>query len=129
MREDLFDSTDAELVLKGVQGSKEAFETLVDRYQYLSLDRLREPDKFKSWLLGILLNLGKNRLRLVRKKIELATLELGEEDILQIPEGQPGPDQVLEERELHRSVLAAIETLAPGPYWRRLKPWRPTSVS
>jgi len=141
MREDLFDSTDAELVLKGVEGSKEAFETLVDRYQaialrvanrlvptheeaqdlvqetlleaYLSLGRLREPDKFKSWLLGILLNLGKNWLRQVRKKIEPVMLELREENILQIPEGQPGPDQVLEERELHRSVLAAIETLAP----------------
>jgi RNA polymerase sigma factor (sigma-70 family) len=134
------DPTDAELVIQALQGHKEAFEELVDRYQalalrvairltptresaqdlvqetlleaYLSLGRLRRPERFKSWLLGILLNLGRNRLRRrMHQKIDPATVELGEEAIFEIPDRQPDPDQVAEERELHRTVLAAVETL------------------
>jgi RNA polymerase sigma factor (sigma-70 family) len=131
--------TDAELVFEARQGSLQAFETLVDRYQalalriarrlipndeeaqdlvqetlleaYLSLYRLREPERFKSWLLGILLNLGRNRLRRSLRQTEHYPVPLDWDLASELADQKPQPQQVAEERELHRQVLAAVDEL------------------
>jgi RNA polymerase sigma factor (sigma-70 family) len=132
--------TDAELVIQARQGKLEAFENLVDRYQalalrvarrlspteeaaqdlvqetlleaYLSLDRLREPKRFKSWLLGILLNLGRNRLRRsLRNKTEQNQIPLDWDAVYALADQEPLPQRVAEERELHRQVVAAVDEL------------------
>lgn len=81
----LEEKTDSELVAMARQGDKDAFGLLTQRYQviahrfamrlvgeregvqdlvqdamlqsYLSLDRLHDPSRFKSWLYGIVLNI------------------------------------------------------------------------
>jgi RNA polymerase sigma factor (sigma-70 family) len=137
---DLTNLTDAELVFESRQGNLQAFENLVDRYQplalriarrlmpteeeaqdivqetmleaYLSLHRLQEPDRFKSWLLGILLNLGRNRLRRsLRKKTEQNQIPLDWDAAYALANQNPQPQQVAEERELHRQVAAAVDEL------------------
>jgi RNA polymerase sigma factor (sigma-70 family) len=140
MNGDLSNLTDAELVFEARQGSLEAFEKLVDRYQalalriarrlmptdeeaqdivqetlleaYLSLYRLREPERFKSWLLGILLNLGRNRLRRsLRNKAEQNQIPLDWNAAYTLADRKPLPQQVAEERELHRQVAAVVDEL------------------
>jgi RNA polymerase sigma factor (sigma-70 family) len=140
MNGDLSNLTDADLVFEARQGNLEAFEKLVDRYQtlalgiarrlmpsdeeaqdivqetlleaYLSLHRLRKPERFKSWLLGILLNLGRNRLRRnLRNKTEQNQIPLDWEVAYALADQKPQPQQVAEERELHRQVVAAVDEL------------------
>jgi RNA polymerase sigma factor (sigma-70 family) len=140
---------DADLVCRARQGRKEAFEHLVERYQtmalriaarltpnreaaqdlvqetfleaYLSLRRLRDPEHFKSWLFGILLNLGRNRLRRQNPiRTRYSTDELSDEAIYQLVDQKPDPQQIAEERELHRVVLGAVEVLPVNqrdPIW------------
>ncbi len=85
------DKPETELVESARSGDKAAFGNLVDRYQgvvqrvaagmvgdrdlardlaqeamlqaYLSLDRLRDADRFGSWLYGIVLNVCRSHLR------------------------------------------------------------------
>lgn len=135
--------TDTELVIAARQGDKDVFGLLVERYQsiarrfamrlvangdlaqelsqeallqaYLSLDRLRDPERFKGWLLGIVLNVCRNHLR--GQKIAFFSLEA-------MAGGLPleatpltgtaiAPEKLAEERELHQTVLKAINELAP----------------
>jgi RNA polymerase sigma factor (sigma-70 family) len=137
----LENKSDIELVTLARNGDKDAFGLLVRRYQitaqrlamrlvgrkdsaqelaqeamhqaYLSLDRLREPARFKSWLCGIVLNLCRSHLR--DREIAFFSLEA-------IIDGLPfytiplfsvpaTPEKVAEERELHRIVLDAVNTL------------------
>src|SRR5690349_5915377 len=93
--------TDAELVAQARGGDKEAFGHLVERYQqmveriarkmvaeewiahelaqeailqaYLSLDHLRDPSRFKSWLYGITLNICRSYLQ--NQKMDILSLE------------------------------------------------------
>ncbi len=88
----LEEETDAQLVARARTDDAHAFRCLVERYQplafhlalrmigqeeiahelvqeallqaYLSLDRLHDDARFKSWLYGIVLNLCRNRRRL-----------------------------------------------------------------
>jgi RNA polymerase sigma factor (sigma-70 family) len=140
----LENKSDSELVILARNGDKDAFGLLVRRYQltaerlamrlvaredraqelaqeamhqaYLSLDRLREPSRFKSWLYGIVLNICRSHLR--DREITYFSLEA-------IIDGLPfytiplfsvpaTPEKLAEERELHRIVLDAINTLASG---------------
>ncbi|UCD09243.1 MAG: sigma-70 family RNA polymerase sigma factor, partial [Dehalococcoidales bacterium] len=133
--------SDTELVTLTRNGDKAAADLLVRRYQitaqrlairlvgekdraqelaqeamhqaYLSLDRLREPAQFKSWLYGIVLNICRSHLR--DREITFFSLEA-------IMDGLPfyslplfsvpaTPEKLAEERELHRIVLDAINTL------------------
>ena len=92
--------SDAELVIRTRNGDKEAFGHLVERYEqtahniarnmvgdqfqelvqesmlqaYLSLRNLREPDRFRAWLLGIVRNLCKRHLS--RRKTPDLSLEV-----------------------------------------------------
>jgi RNA polymerase sigma factor (sigma-70 family) len=136
---------DAELVLLARQGNQAAFEKLVERCQptalriaeslsptrqaaedlvqdalleaFLSLDRLRDPERLKSWLFGILLNLGRARMR---RRAQFIEEELDPEAVYQAFDRMPGPELVAEERELHRSVLAAVADL---PESQRASVW------
>src|SRR6266571_372673 len=128
------EKTDSELVALARSGNKEAFGQLIDRHQaramrvargmvrnedvaqelvqeamlqaYLSLDRLREDDRFGSWLHGIVLNVCRHYLRdrgpdcLSWEGLEwepgIATLATAD------------PERVAEQREHERLLLDAV---------------------
>ncbi len=84
---------------------------------YLSLDHLRDTVRFKSWLYGITLNVCKSYLR--EQKMETLSLEM-------LMGGMSGtlaelarlfddvdPEVVAEQRELHRLILQAVQSLSP----------------
>ena len=136
---------DTTLVMRARQGDKQAFGSLVDRYQpmalriagrmtadpdvarelaqeallqaYLSLDRLRDPSRFESWLYGIVLNVCRGYRRAWREEhASLEALTGGvrlEAAALGSGSFEPNPHEVVEARELHRTVLRAVDTLSP----------------
>jgi RNA polymerase sigma factor (sigma-70 family) len=135
--------TDAELVNKVHLGDKDAFGQLVERYQqmvvhiakkmiindwvarelaqeailqaYLSLDRLRDASRFKSWLYGITLNICRSYLH--DQKMDMLSLEtlIGSvrSDIVIKFEDAVDPQTIVEEHDLHRLVLEAVDELSP----------------
>ncbi len=118
------EQSDTELVLLARQGDKAVFNQLVWRYQpmarhvaeriisnknlaqelvqdailqaYLSLPKLRNPNSFRSWLYGIVLNVCRNYLR--RRKLISFSLETMIEDLgtepLPIDGGTPEPQLI-----------------------------------
>ncbi len=84
---------------------------------YLSLDRLRDATRFESWLYGIVLNVCRGHRRARRE--DHASLEAltGGVRLEAAPLGsgsfEPEPHEVVEARELHRTVLRAVDTLSP----------------
>jgi RNA polymerase sigma factor (sigma-70 family) len=136
------EQSDPELIFLARQGDKAAFGQLVLRYQpmaqriakrmignedlaqelvqdamlqaYLSLEKLHDPKRFKSWLYGIVLNICRNDLR--RRKVILFSLETMVGDLaakpLPIDESSPDPQQVAEQKELHTALLKAVDTLS-----------------
>lgn len=139
----MFEQSDPELVFLAQQGNKAAFSQLVLRYQpmverlakgvigdgdlaqqlaqdamvqaYLSLDKLRDPTRFKSWLYGIVLNVCRNDLR--RRKLACFSLEAMVGNLmyeaLPIVESSPDPQQIAQQEELHTTLLEAVDTLSP----------------
>jgi RNA polymerase sigma factor (sigma-70 family) len=135
--------TDAELVAKVREGDKEAFGYLVERYQqmveriarkmiaddwiahelaqesilqaYLSLHHLRDASRFKSWLYGITLNMCRSHLQDQRRDIlSLETIIGGlHNDTVISLDDTIDPQTVVEEHDLHRLVLQAIDDLSP----------------
>jgi RNA polymerase sigma factor (sigma-70 family) len=133
-------SDDAELVKQVLTGNKAAFGHLVDRYRveaqglarrilrdsfeaedvtqdallqaFLGLRDLRVPERFRPWLLGIVINLCKMRLRAKRDWDPADEWHGG-----RVPEDftlvdlQPSPEAIFEVRELHEIVHAAITAL------------------
>ncbi len=138
----MFDRSDLELIMLARQGDKAAFSRLVLRYQpmaqriarqvagnedlaqelvqeamlqaYLSLDKLHEPTRFKSWLYGIVLNLCRNALR--RQKGIYLSLETMVESLVDEYRSIDGslldPQLVAEREELHAALLDAVATLS-----------------
>ncbi len=134
---------DTELVALARAGDKGAFGHLIERYQpmaryialgmvanediaqelaqeamlqaYLSLDHLRDDRRFKSWLYGIVLNVCRSYVR--DQKVDFFSWEAiaGGLQFGAIPFSglHPDPQEMAEEQELHRLVLAAIATLSP----------------
>jgi RNA polymerase sigma factor (sigma-70 family) len=134
---------DAVLVARALAGDRAAFDALVDRYQsmavrvalgvvanaetarelaqeavlqaYLSLRHLRDPERFPSWLHGIVLNVCRSYLREERMEVlsweELAGGSRGAPARL----ANPGPDPLAlaVEREQRRRVLEAVNSLSP----------------
>jgi RNA polymerase sigma factor (sigma-70 family) len=131
---------DSELVQQARAGSRAAFAELLTRHRplalrlaarllggaweaedvlqdacvqaWLSLERLREAEKFGAWLCGVALNLAKMRLRTRRHTLALEDLDGGR--VVQhfsLAERTPSPEAVAETMELHRWVLRALETL------------------
>ena len=82
---------------------------------YLSLDHLRDATRFKSWLYGITLNVCRNFIR--ERKIDLCSLDalMGgmSHDISCLAVEAVDPEEMVEERELHRVVLDAVQSLSP----------------
>jgi len=137
----LQEKTDVELVALVRRGDKDAFGILTQRYHtlarrlvlrlvarddlaqdlaqeamlqaYLSIDRLRDPAKFKSWLYGIVLNICRSHLR--NREISFFSLEAMMEGLqfFPAPFSSPvlTPEKIAEERELHQTVLDVINTL------------------
>jgi len=133
--------TDSELVALARKGDKEAFGVLTHRYllparrlarrlvsredlaqdlaqeamvqAYLFIASLRRPDKFKSWLYGIVLNVCRSHLR--DREISFFSLEaiMGGLQQFAVPlfDVPLSPEKMAEERELHRTVLDVINTL------------------
>ena len=134
--------TDGELVRRAQKGERPAFDELIVRHQpialalatrivadrewaleltqeailhaYLSLERLRQPNSFRAWLCGIVVNLCKNHLR--RPRVDTMSLELlsgGRSfDSLPFSAKAPQPDEVAQARETHRLILDAIAQLS-----------------
>lgn len=135
--------TDAELVALARCGDKAAFSRLTERYQpitfrfarslvvqtdvaqdlvqeaflqaYLSLARLREAERFQSWLCGIVLNVCRSYLR--HQKVTLLSFEetVGglRADVNSLSVISPDPLKVAEEQELYGLVLEAVKALSP----------------
>ncbi len=131
------------LVLAAQSGDKQAFNRLVDRYEamaqrialrimgdaetardlaqeailqaYLSIDKLQHPEQFGSWLYGIVLNVCRSYRR--HQKVNFLSLEalVGGLVFDALPFTDPAPalHVVVEMRELHAQVLAAVEALSP----------------
>ena len=136
------EKTDAELVLLTRAGNREAFEYLVERYQqmvrhiarrliaveevarelaqealvqaYLSLDHLRDPVSFKSWLYGITLNVCRSYLR--EQKGDVLSLEslVGGMRCDSLGDAAIDPQSMVEERELRHTVFLAVQHLPTG---------------
>lgn len=134
---------DIELVKLARAGDKEAFGCLIERYQqvvrraaksivanehiaqelvqeamlqaYLSLDRLRDNERFQSWLYGIVLNVCRSFIR--DQKTAFFSLEamMGgmRFDAVPFTSIEPDPEEVAEAQELHRAVLKAVAGLPP----------------
>ena len=140
------EKTDAELVALARVGNKDAFGSLIERYTqmvrrlvagmiadeavarelaqeamvqaYLSLDRLREAARFKSWLYGITLNVCRGYLRdrqadVLSLESLLGGMRAGCYDHLALLDGAIDPQEMAEERELHAHVLRAVQHLSP----------------
>jgi RNA polymerase sigma factor (sigma-70 family) len=129
--------TDADLVWATRSGDKQAFGQLVERYlpmskrialhiisheeisqelaqeamlqAYLSLDHLREPDHFQSWLYGIVRNVCHSYLR--SQKADLISWEAGSGGMYLLSQ-EPSPHEVVEKRELYRLVQEALALLS-----------------
>ncbi len=134
---------DSELVALARSGDKDAFSQLIERYQqmvrhialgmvaheeiarelaqeallqaYLSLDHLRDISRFKSWLYGIVLNVCRSYIR--DQKVNPYSLEamMGGmyRDVLYYPSPIIDPEEIAEQRELHNTVLQAVQELSP----------------
>ncbi len=135
---------DTELVALARQGDKDAFGALAQRYQtimqrfavrlategesaldltqeailqaYLSLDSLRNPARFKSWLYGIMLNVYRSRLR--DRRIAFFSLEaiMHGLQFFPAPFSTPvsTPEKLAEEQEQYQTVLNAVNKLHPA---------------
>ncbi len=133
--------TDAQLVERARGRDKDAFGLLLQRHEsairrfalrmagdpdtasehlqqamlqaYLSLDRLRDPCKFRSWLCGILKNLGRSRSRGGWGELPLEGIQEGLDSRLS-PSDSTSPQASAEDRELQEAVMTTIGRLPPN---------------
>lgn len=131
---------DAQLVERALRGDVPALGTLIGRHRpeairlarrvlgdpweaedvvqeatlqaFLGLRNLRAPSRFGAWLLGIVVNLCRMRLRGRRDEHPLAGWEGGRtvRDFTWA-DAQPSPEEIHELRELQRAILAAVSRL------------------
>ncbi|MGA9723431.1 MAG: bifunctional nuclease domain-containing protein [Candidatus Binatus sp.] len=78
---------------------------------FLKLENLRDHDRFRAWLFGILANVCRSRLRLMREGYFHDLL--GGEAIVgfRLEDFEPSAESVFESRELHSLISHAIEAL------------------
>jgi uncharacterized protein len=129
---------DRTIVERVLAGDKTAFGELITRYQgralafahrllgstyaedavqeaflaaFLKLENLRDHDRFCAWVLGILANVCRSRLRLLREGYFHDVL--GGEAIVgfRLEDFEPSAESVFESRELHSLISNAIEAL------------------
>jgi RNA polymerase sigma-70 factor (ECF subfamily) len=135
------DRTDAELVAEIRNGDPEGYSTLVARYQghvyglayslvnnwadaqdiaqetfiraYVNLGQLREPGRFAPWLRRVTFGVAMNWLRAYRPAVFQQIEGQVDLDSLDIPDFAPGPQEVVERKELAEAVQRAIKSLPP----------------
>jgi len=129
---------DAKLVARVLAGDKPAFGDLIDRHRagaivfarrlvsradaedvvqdallsaFLGIGNLRTPERFKSWLLGIVINLCRTRLRLRREGY--FDDRYGGRAIagFRLEDAAPSAEFIQETRELHLMISDAVGTL------------------
>jgi RNA polymerase sigma factor (sigma-70 family) len=81
-------------------------ETLLQAY--LGLDRLRDPERFSSWIYGIAVNLAKMRLRSRRNGTRPA---LDATRLAALVAADPSPAEIVETREVWSLVASAVNVL------------------
>jgi RNA polymerase sigma factor (sigma-70 family) len=136
------EKSDKQLVMQARLGDKEAFCRLVERYQtmaqriarrfvpddgsalelmqeallqaYLSLPKLQNPDRFRAWLYGIVLNVCRGYIQ--DRKMDLYSLEALSGESPLNPAAEPGdsPGKLAEECEVHQIVLQTVRGLSPA---------------
>ena len=77
----------------------------------------RKESQAYTWLYRIVVNLNKDRIaREARRREKETSLFVGEtgEQTIELPDGEPNPGQVAENREVRGVLLRAIEGLQPG---------------
>lgn len=98
----------ARAVARGLLCEREELEDVVQEailHAYLALDRLRDPERFGSWLCGIAVNLARMRLRRTRPRVSLDERGGGS----RLPTATaPPPERALEELEAVRAALALL---------------------
>lgn len=132
------EKTDTALVMAARNGDKEAFGTLVQRYEtatrryalrltgdnewaselvqeatlqaYLSLEHLRDPGRFRSWLCGIVRNIHHDHLRESHNSVFLDEVRI---NIQPDTETSDNPSGVAEQTEQQTMLLKAIDRLSP----------------
>jgi RNA polymerase sigma factor (sigma-70 family) len=140
IEQDMSELTDAELVVSAKAGDKDAFGQLVHRYQlmtvgvsmrivanedvarelaqeamlqaYVSLNNLRDADRFRSWLYGIVLNLCYSYLRSWQSSLSKWAGGL-HVDTLALASHEPVLDEIIQQRELYASIREQIDSLSP----------------
>ena len=127
---------DTELVERARQGDQAAYETLVRRYQglavraahvvagraeaedaaqeafvkaYRALHRFRPGAPFRPWLLRIVTNEARNRVRSARRREALALRAVAVSG-----DAAPSPEAAVEEVEARRELLESVERLPPA---------------
>lgn len=129
--------TDAILVTRALADDTQAFTQLIERYQmmalfiaqryagnheiaqelmqeallqaYLSLHRLRDPARFKSWFYGIVLNLCRSWVREQVNIPDMQDLQLSHGELC-----EADPQQIIEESELCEVLREAVAVLSPN---------------
>jgi RNA polymerase sigma factor (sigma-70 family) len=129
---------DANLVARALAGDKSAYGVLIDRHRadavafarrlvsradaedvvqdalisaFLAIGSLRAPERFKSWLLGIVINLCRTRLRLRREGYFDDRYGGRAIDGFRLENAAPSAELIQETRELHRMITDAVGTL------------------
>lgn len=133
---------DGQLVLAARGGDKAAFGTLLIRHRplllaicrralnddaladdaaqeaslqaLLSLDRLRQPERFGSWLAGIGLNVCRRMMRQRRRETWSWEAMLGGQRLREPIDPLPGPEAVAATAELRAWIDRAVAGLPPG---------------
>jgi RNA polymerase sigma factor (sigma-70 family) len=129
---------DANLVARVIAGDRSAFGVLIDRHRagavafarrlvsradaedvvqdalisaFLAMGNLRAPERFKSWLLGIVINLCRTRLRLRREGYFDDRYGGRAMAGFRLEDAAPSAELIQETRELHRMITDAVGTL------------------
>jgi RNA polymerase sigma factor (sigma-70 family) len=129
---------DANLVARVLAGERSAFGVLIDRHHagalafarrlvsradaedvvqdalitaFLAMGNLRAPERFKSWLLGIVINLCRTRLRLRREGYFDDRYGGRAISGFRLEDAAPSAEFIHEARELHHMISEAVSAL------------------
>jgi RNA polymerase sigma-70 factor (ECF subfamily) len=101
------------LALNYVKNQEEAKDLAQDIFVtvYRSLPKLREKEKFTSWLYQIAINHCRNRYKKLRRRGYFNNISLDdEESFLQIP-GDEGPEKLLQRKNTINLVRSTIDSM------------------
>jgi RNA polymerase sigma factor (sigma-70 family) len=80
----------------------------------VNLDRLRRPERFGAWLIGIALNTSRRWMRWRAREACSAEAVWGGRWLAEMPDTGPGPAEIAETQELVERVRRAVAALPPG---------------